>query len=236
MMKDAIILAGGFGTRLQQLVKDIPKPMAPVNGRPFLDYQLEYLGNEGIQKVILSVGYLWEQIHEHYGNKYKKIDIDYSVENSPLGTGGGIKKAMTKISTDEVFIINGDTLFMVNLLKFRHFHQSKFSKISIVLRELDNIERFGSVVISGDNRIIDFKEKNENKGKGLINGGIYLINKDFFLEQEFPEKFSIEKDCFEKLYEVHEIYGKVCRQYFLDIGIPEDYKKAQHEFKRFPNF
>ena len=79
MMKDAIILAGGFGTRLQQLVKDIPKPMAPVNGRPFLDYQLEYLGNEGIQKVILSVGYLWEQIHEHYGNKYKKIDIDYSV-------------------------------------------------------------------------------------------------------------------------------------------------------------
>ncbi|MCD4744948.1 MAG: D-mannose-1-phosphate guanyltransferase, partial [Bacteroidales bacterium] len=214
-------------------VNEVPKSMALINNKPFLEYQLKYLETYKIKRVILSVGFKKEIIQKHFQNKFNSIELDYAIENKPLGTGGGIKKAFKLVKSNSAFVLNGDTLFRVNLKKLSDFHKAKHSELSIVLRELENIERFGTVKLSDDNRIIDFMEKNSKKGKGLINGGIYLINKKFFLDINLPDKFSIEKDCFEKIYKTKDIYGMLSKEYFLDIGIPEDYQKAQNEFKQF---
>lgn len=232
-ISEAIILAGGFGTRLKEVVDDVPKVMAPVNGRPFLEYILDYLDNHVFSRVILSVGYKYEIIKEHFGDKYKSIDIEYSIEDEPLGTGGGIKKAFEKIKGQRALVLNGDTMFRINLDKLGPFHFGHQSNFTLVLRELDEAKRFGTVSIDLNQRIYKFEEKGEQSDTGLINGGIYLINKSFFSENDFPDKFSIEKDCFEKMYLDYPFYGMTCHQYFIDIGIPEDYKRAQDEFKEF---
>lgn len=233
MIKEAIILAGGFGTRLSSVINDLPKSMAPVNGRPFLDYQLDYLDVFGVQRVILSVGHLHEKIMEHYGDRYKDIKIDYSVETEPLGTGGGLKKAIQMAEGPLVIAMNGDTFYEIDFIKFLHIHRGKESKLSIILREVEDVSRYGAIERDEERRITGFFEKNVKSGKGLINGGIYIINKRFFESQNLPDKFSLEKDFFEKIYKTEKIYGVLCRQYFIDIGIPEDYAKAQEDFRDF---
>ncbi len=145
IVQEAIILAGGFGTRLKDVVSDVPKVMAPVNGRPFLEYLLDYLEDNIIDHVILSVGYKHELIREHFGNRYKSIDIEYAVEDEPLGTGGGIKKAFDFVRGYKALVFNGDTMFRINLEKSFEFHFSKSSEFSIILREVNNVERYGAV-------------------------------------------------------------------------------------------
>ncbi|MBN2175848.1 MAG: nucleotidyltransferase family protein [Bacteroidales bacterium] len=230
---EAIILAGGLGTRLQGEIGNLPKALAPVNGRPFLEYLLDYLSVYEVDHVVLSVGYKAEKIRDHFGKAYKSINIDYAWEKEPLGTGGGIKKAFDMIDGSKALVFNGDTMFRIDLIRLFDFHSSRLSKFSLVLREVDDISRFGAVEVDEDRKVTGFFEKGEKSGKGLINGGVYLISRKFFEENEFPEKFSIEKDCFEKLYQTFPFYGLICRQYFIDIGIPEDYQKAQHDFTEF---
>lgn len=236
MIKEAIILAGGLGIRLNDVVKDVPKSMAPVNGKPFLDYQLDYLDVFGIQRIILSVGYLREQIIDHYGNKYNDITIDYAIEEEPLGTGGGLKLAMKMAEGPLVYVLNGDTFYYIDYHKLLDIHRAKESKLSIVLREVEDTSRYGCIERNENRQITGFFEKNQSSGKGFINGGVYIINKRFFDGQNLPDKFSLEKDFFEKIYKTEKIYGILCRQYFIDIGIPEDYKKAQDDFKEFEYF
>jgi D-glycero-alpha-D-manno-heptose 1-phosphate guanylyltransferase len=233
MIKEAVILAGGLGTRLQTVVADRPKAMALINGKPFLDYQLDYLDRMGVEHVVLSVGYKRELIMGHYGHTYKNIRINYAVEKEPMGTGGGVKLAMQKVEGASAFVMNGDTLFRINYHKFLNIHRSKNSKLSIVLREVDDVSRYGCIEIDDDGRITGFTEKGSASGPGLINGGVYLINKAFFESFHLPGKFSIEKDLFEKYYQQYPFYGILCRQYFIDIGIPEDFAKAQDDFKEF---
>ena len=228
-IKEAIILAGGFGTRLQGVVKDLPKPMAPVNGRPFLTYILDYLIDYEYQRVVLSVGYLHEKIVDYFGEKYKTLEIDYAVEEEPLGTGGGILFAMSKCTSDNVLVINGDTMFKVDLDAFEHFHQEKNSLLSIVLREVEDVSRYGSVTISKDNLIALFAEKQVTFGRGYINGGVYLINRKIFEKYPQPKKFSFEKDLMTKYYTQECFYAMPSDGYFIDIGIPEDYARAQRE-------
>ena len=232
-VQEAIILAGGKGTRLQEVVQDVPKVMAPVNGRPFLEYVLDYLENYVIEHVVLSVGFKREIIMDHFGDHYKSIKIDYAIEEEPLGTGGGILNAFSYIQDNKSFVFNGDTMFRINLVKQFDFHTSRMSEFTVVLREVNNVSRYGSVEIDEDKKIIRFNEKGQRTGPGLINGGVYLINKKFFNSHSFPKKFSLEKDCLEKMVDEHTFYGVICKQYFLDIGIPEDYQKAQDDFKRF---
>ena len=112
---EAIVLAGGLGTRLKSVVSNVPKPMAPIGDKPFLEYILKYLKKNGITRAILSVGYKSEIIEEYFGNNFEGIDLVYSVEKEPLGTGGAIKKAMSKVKSNQVYIINGDTFFDINL-------------------------------------------------------------------------------------------------------------------------
>ena len=229
MTKEAIILAGGFGTRLQGVVKDLPKPMAPVNGRPFLTYILDYLIDYQYNKVVLSVGYLHEKIEEFFGTQYKSLEIDYAVETEPLGTGGGILFAMSKCTTDNVLVINGDTMFKVDLDAFERFHEEKGGLLSIVLREVEDVSRYGSVTISDDNLIALFIEKQVTFGRGYINGGVYLINRKLFDKHPQPRKFSFEKDLMTKFYTQELFYAMPSDGYFIDIGIPEDYARAQQE-------
>ena len=222
-------MAGGFGTRLQDVVKDVPKPMAPVNGRPFLTYILDYLIEYKYTKVILSVGYLHEKIEEFFGTQYKSLEIDYAVETEPLGTGGGILFAMSKCKTDNVLVINGDTMFKVDLDAFERFYAEKECLLSIVLREVEDVSRYGSVTIGNNNLIILFSEKGISSGHGFINGGVYMINRALFEKYPRPQKFSFEKDLMEKLYTQEQFYAMPSDGYFIDIGIPEDYARAQKE-------
>jgi len=236
MIKEAIILAGGLGTRLREVVADRPKAMAIVNGKPFLDYQLDYLDVFGINHVIISVGYKRDFIMDHYGDKYKNTRIDYAIEEEPCGTGGGIKLAMQKVEGSSVYVMNGDTFYHIDYRKFLDIHQAKESKLSIVLREVEDVSRYGSIERDDDRRITGFWTKSSKSGPGLINGGVYLINKAFFQRFDLPDKFSLEKDLFEKYYSQYKFYGIMCRQYFIDIGVPADYAKAQDDFKEFEYF
>ncbi len=234
MITTAIILAGGFGTRLQSVVSDLPKPMAPVNDQPFLNYQLNYLKHYGIKKVILSLGYLPEKIKDFYGDNFNGIKIDYVIEKEPLGTGGGIRLALEKCDEERVFVLNGDSFFDVDVNEFFKLHSNNNSDISLALRKVNNAERYGTIEKNKDNRIISFKEKSGEVKEGTINGGVYILNKKIYSALTPANKnFSIEKDFFEKQLQSVKISGFEFEGYFIDIGIPEDYTKAQHDFKGF---
>jgi D-glycero-alpha-D-manno-heptose 1-phosphate guanylyltransferase len=230
---EAIILAGGFGTRLQKVVNDLPKSMALVNDKPFLEYLLNFLTGQGIDKVILSVGYKREIIREYFKDRYRQMAISYAVEEEPLGTGGGILNAMEMVEGKFAFAMNGDSMFRIDLNAMQQLHERSCADLTMALRFLDDTSRFGTVRIDGHKRVTGFYEKMTGSEAGYINGGVYLINKDFLTSSAFGKKFSIEKDCFEKCFRESGIYGYPAKGYFLDIGIPEDYMTAQDEFKRF---
>jgi D-glycero-alpha-D-manno-heptose 1-phosphate guanylyltransferase len=227
-MKDAIVLAGGLGTRLKSVVSDLPKPMALVDEKPFLTYILDWLSYYNISRVILSVGYKWKIIREQFGYRYKSMDLTYSVEDYPLGTGGAISKALQLSNEENVFIINGDTFFDINLKSFIEYHKNCRFDISIALKQMKNFDRYGTVCMDTSNHIYDFLEK-KPKIDGLINGGIYILNKD--ITELFPkkEKFSFEKDFLECVAINLKLGGFLQDSYFIDIGVPEDYLKAQIE-------
>lgn len=230
MITEAIVLAGGFGTRLQSVVNDIPKPMAPITGRPFLSYLLDYLANQGITHAVLSVGYRHEAIIQHFGKEYKNIKLTYAVEKEPLGTGGAIKFAVQFIENEDFTVLNGDTFFKIDFAAFYRNHLNSQADLSIALRLVEDVKRYGTVVTEDNGRIVDFLEKGQKSGVGKINGGIYLLNKSIIEKiANFTGNFSMEKDVFERYYANYPFYGFPFNEYFIDIGIPEDYHRAQVE-------
>jgi D-glycero-alpha-D-manno-heptose 1-phosphate guanylyltransferase len=234
LLKEAIILAGGFGTRLQAVVSDVPKPMAPINNEPFLNYVFDYLLHYKIEHVVLSTGYLADKISDYYKNEYRGIKISYTKEETPLGTGGGIRLAMTKCYTSDVLVLNGDSFFDVNITDHFNNHISKQADCSLALRKVFNASRYGTILLGIENAIETFKEKNNIEQTGLINGGVYILNRKLYLSKTNEAvPFSIEKDFYEsRINELH-IFGFEYDGYFIDIGIPEDYNKAQTDFKNF---
>lgn len=234
---EAIILAGGLGTRLRSVISEVPKCMAPVAGKPFLWYLLKFLAKYDVNRVILSVGYLREVIFKWIDNVREEFPyvIDYAIEEIPLGTGGGIKLGVTKALTNNVIILNGDTFFDVNLDKLMEFHSSHSSSITLSLKPMQNFERYGRVIMNEvDQRIVKFEEKKYCK-EGLINGGIYVINKAQPIFKDLPEKFSFETTVLESQCEFGNLFGIVEDGYFIDIGIPEDYQKADIYFGSLDN-
>lgn len=207
--------------------------MAIINGRPFLEYLLDFLKLSGITHTVLSVGYKRDVIMNHFGSIYRNIRIDYAEEEEPMGTGGGIRLALWKIDGMKAFALNGDSMFRVDLTRMMEVHTRKKADVTIALRELPETGRYGRVVMNRSRRIEGFEEKRPNAGGGYINGGIYLIEKMFLMEPEFRGRFSIEKDCFEKFFGRSRMFGFPSKDYFIDIGIPETYKHAQDDFKRF---
>ena len=226
-VNEAIILAGGAGTRLKSVVADLPKPMADVAGRPFLAYQLDYLAAAGVGHVVLSVGYLCERIMEWFGDNYQGIRISYAVEEEPLGTGGGIRESINLTTADNLLVLNGDTWFPVCLRSLEEAHDNSRSDLTMALKLLSDFERYGTVSFSGG-RVTGFSAKGFCQ-QGYINGGVYLL--DRAVADHFPERrsFSFESDFLEPMVQRIDICPFVSDAYFIDIGIPEDYQRAQIE-------
>lgn len=225
---EAIILAGGSGTRLKSIISDIPKPMAPIGAIPFLQYLFDWLIKNEIKRVILSVGYKWEIIYNQFKNSYNELELIYSIEEHPLGTGGAIKQAIKQTKDNDILIVNGDTYFDISINELANFHFSNQFGLTIALKPMKNFNRYGTVEINRENRILKFIEK-EPTEIGLINCGIYLLSNN--IENFFPikEQFSFEKDFMEIELVNLKFGGYIADKYFIDIGIPEDYNKAQLE-------
>lgn len=233
---EVIILAGGLGTRLRSEVRDVPKCMAPVAGKPFLWYLLTDLKKyNNVTRVILSVGYLREVIFEWIPTIQGEFPFtfDYAIEEEPLGTGGGIRLAMKMVTEGEAIILNGDTYFDVDLNALIAAHKSQAdAKLTIALKPMKSFDRYGTVTMDSCGRILRFNEKQLCK-EGIINGGIYCLSNDESIFNGLPPKFSFETSVMqEKCGETGCLFGVVQNGYFIDIGIPEDFHKANNEFHK----
>jgi len=204
--------------------------MAAVNEKPFLHYVFDYLQQQGCMRVVLSLGYMHEVITEWLDTQTRPFEVTYVIEQEPLGTGGGIQLAMHAAKTDNVAVLNGDTLFNIDLNEVMTFHQQHNAATTLALKEMHAFDRYGVVRVDDARHILSFEEK-KYQDTGLINGGIYIINKAAILQKQLPEKFSFEKDYLEAFVNEQTFYGLPCDAYFIDIGIPEDYQKAQTDFK-----
>lgn len=224
--REAIIIAGGYGTRLAHIVSDVPKPMAPVAGRPFLRFILDELSENGFRRVVLAVGYKRECVERYFGDSYRGMEIVYSVEDSPLLTGGAVKKALGHCRSEWVYVFNGDTFLEVD---FDLFDQALSlgktqNYVFIASKQMRDSDRYGTLKISDLGVVQAFEEKKPGSS-GAINAGVYLMRKES-LERE-PEIFSLEADFFERIAEEGLLHVVPCKGCFIDIGIPADYELAQ---------
>ncbi len=230
MINEAIILAGGLGTRLRSSVPDLPKCMAPVADHPFLKYVVDYFRRQGITRVVFSLGYKHELIEEFLANEYADLDYSCIIESEPLGTGGAVYKSISEVKSDDVLVLNGDTYFEINLSTLSAFHESNEADCTLSLKQMMKTDRYGTVELDAYRRIQSFKEKQFNEN-AIVNGGVYALKVPSFAAETFPEKFSFEKDYFEAFYQERKMFGLIQKGYFIDIGIPEDYSRAQQDFK-----
>ena len=221
---EGIVLAGGFGTRLREVVPDLPKPMAPIGGRPFLEILLSSLARKGFTRVVLSLGFMAEKIVAHFGDSYAGIELVYEVEFQPLGTGGAIRAALARCISDHVFIFNGDTYLDLEVDALERMWQASQRPI-IVVREVPDTARFGRIEMR-DTRVSAFLEKGMS-GTGLINAGCYVLPKDALDDFVLNQPFSIETDFFVKHLKSTWFNGFVTGGQFIDIGVPDDYAFAQ---------
>lgn len=227
-MPSAVILAGGLGTRLRSVVSDVPKPMAPVGGRPFLEYQLEYWINQGISRFVLSVGYRHEAITEHFGSRYKGVELEYAVEEEPLGTGGGLLLAAEKLKQDTPFLLlNGDTYFeadwnVLDACAVEHNADWCFSLFKTIEKG-----RYMGIEMSDQGLITSLKSGVE-QGPRLANGGVYWVHpRALSGDWRSGERLSLEDDLFpQALAAGRRILGIEFRGTFIDIGVPDDYHRA----------
>lgn len=227
MIEEAVVLAGGMGTRLRPVVSDLPKPLAAVAGRPFLSHLLDFLESQGVRRVVLSVGYRGDLIVKAIGTRHGGIEVAFCSESEPLGTGGAIRLSLDSIRGSDCFVVNGDTLLKLDFAEMATLHRGASSKVTIAVRKVADSGRYGRVEVSGG-RIRALKEKGADGG-GLINGGVYLVRRDLFSGLELPVRFSFEADFLPgRLEELRPVAFETAG-YFIDIGIPEDYRRAGRE-------
>jgi len=225
----AIILAGGFGTRLRERVPDLPKPMAPVVGRPFLEYLLDRLIAGGVTEIILSVGYQADAIQSHFGNTYQTASLEYAIEHEPLGTGGAIALAINQYGShnEPVLVLNGDTFLDIDYGELIQWHGKQPGQVSMVLREVPDVARYGSVLVEKE-YVTGFLEKGQS-GPGLINAGVYIIQPGVFEAFGLTGKFGIEAEFLQRHCGELSPRAFLTDAYFIDIGVPDDYDRAQIE-------
>jgi NDP-sugar pyrophosphorylase family protein len=227
----AAILAGGLGTRLKPVIADRPKVMAEVRGRPFLSYLLDQLQAAGFGDVVLCTGYLGEQIDSAFGDSYGRLQLRYSREKQPLGTGGALRLAHRYLTSNPILVMNGDSICAADLNAFCEWHHAGPSKASLLLSRVANNERYGGVEIDGNGVVTEFAEKGKNVRLNWINGGVYLLEREVFLSIPEGTPVSLEYDIFPRLVG-HGLYGYPSRGRFLDIGTPEDYSIAEAFFSQ----
>lgn len=220
---EAIVLAGGMGLRLRQVVPDRPKPLAPVAGRPFLAHLLDRLAAQGIRRVILSVGYQQERFVASFGREYGGMAIDYAIEERPLGTAGGIRLGLARVGGERAFVLNGDTLFDAPLAALAEAGDRHRARVVMAVRPVADCSRYGAVQLAGE-RVTGFHEKGRS-GPGLINGGLFLL--PTALGDELTGCFSFENDFLQSAVARMPVVAVVSDGFFIDIGVPEAYAAAQ---------
>ncbi len=242
MIREAILLAGGLGTRLRTAVPELPKCLAPVRGRPFIAYVTDYFRQQGIEKFIFALGYKSDFFDDFFRETFPAGGYDVSLEKEPLGTGGAIRQACAAVTGRTVLILNGDTFFRIGLAALSDFHEEKRADCSLCLKPMTDFDRFVVVELDDEARVSGFREKQYYR-EGLINGGVYALDREPFLQAELPRVFSFEKDYLEPAAGAvgaggaarpagkTRLFGLVQEKYFIDIGIPEDYRRVQEEFK-----
>lgn len=222
---EAIILAGGFGSRLRPVVSDVPKPMAPVAGRPFLARLIEHLGRRGFKRVILAVGYMHSLIVDYFRTHPAPLELHFSIESEPMGTGGAVKLAMGSASADNVFVLNGDTFALLNYGAMLQEHVQHGAMATLALTLVPDSARFGSVRLDMAGRILAFDEKGR-AGPGVVNAGTYVLNRRWVSDQWPNGAFSLEHDMLLKEAGHVPIYGFNANGELLDIGTPQSYADA----------
>ncbi|MBM4133447.1 MAG: phosphohexose mutase [Nitrospira sp.] len=225
----AVILAGGLGTRLRSSVPHLPKPMAPIAGRPFLEYQLDYWIAQGVCRFVLSVGYRYEAIRDHFGTRYKGAELDYAIERQPLGTGGGFLLAAEKVGREKPFLLlNGDTYFAVDWSVLNAYAQEHEADWCIALFRAGGGGRYMGVEMSPQGRITSMKS-GADQGARFANGGVYWVHPRVLEAEHFVSNrmVSLEDDVFPAaLASGQRMFGLECVGTFIDIGVPEDYQRA----------
>ena len=229
----AVILAGGLGTRLRKIVSDRPKVMAEINGKPFLYYLLNQLAEAGIERVVISTGYMSQKIEETIGSSYRSLHIDYSKEEKPLGTAGALKLAGQVDGTNYHLVMNGDSFTEVDLVSLMVVHKKSDANITIIVKAVEDSSRYGKIQINDNNNITGFTEKASCTGRGFINAGVYMMNTSVLLEIPGKLPCSLENDFFPKMLDKG-IYGYETKEKFIDIGTPKSFAKAEAFFERKP--
>ncbi len=222
----AIILAGGKGTRLQSVLQDLPKPLAPVGGRPFLAWQLDHLARQGVQKVVLSIGYKADAFTESIGYQWQGMAIHHVREERPLGTGGAIRWAWQAVDEPWAWVLNGDTYTDFSWPALWAFHVASRARCTLALKQMTRFDRYGTVQIDRHGQITGFAEKQAVE-VGLINAGVYLVDREMLHLGPEKESFSFEKEVLEVQCAIGGLAGMPVSGHFLDIGIPEDFHLAQ---------
>jgi len=225
-----VILAGGLGTRLQEVVNDVPKPMAPIRGKPFLEYLLSYWTSYGADRFILSVGYKNQKIKDYLGTDFYGVPIKYVIEDEPLGTVGALLRVLDKEDIKEdYFLVNGDTLFQIDVYRMLELHNGNKADMSMSLRNIDNADRYHTIYINDVGKIINIDQPDKSAACGNINGGVYIIRSELFHSwtKTGNKNISLENEILPELIKNHSVYGYIDDGDFIDIGIPEDYQKAQ---------
>ena len=229
MPQEMLILAGGRGTRLRTVVNDVPKPMASVNGRPFLEYLINYWIGQGIGHCILSVGYRREVIMKHFGQNYRGVRIDYAIEETPLGTGGGLLLAVEKLDKSAPFLLlNGDTFFEVALAELAEFHLKRRSDWTFSLFKTNEKKRYMGMEVGTDGRVLSLQSGSDQPGQ-FANGGVYLVNPATLSSSAWTpgSKLSLEDDILPTLFAGgSRFFGHACNGRFIDIGLPDDYFRS----------
>jgi len=233
LLPDVTLLCGGLGTRLRGVIADRPKVLAPVAGKPFLAWVLDRLATQGFKRVILCTGFLAEQIEAEFGAEYKELDLEYSLEPSVLGTGGALRHALPLIESPSTLIMNGDSYCHVDLVQFCLGHDHSHALASMVLVNVDDSGRFGSVKQDGAGRVLAFQEKTASAVPGWINAGIYLINRSLLHEIPAGKISSLERDYFPPWIN-RGLRGFTTEGPFIDIGTPESYASAEAFFQAKP--
>ena len=222
----AFVLCGGHGTRLRSVLVDRPKSMALISGTPFLQLLLDKLRSQAVSDVIMGTGYMAEKIESYFecGNKLA-MRISYSREHEPLGTGGALKLAEPLIS-DPVLVLNGDSYVEWSLAAMLELFMAKDADMVVVLQAVADVTRYGSVTLGQGGRVVQFVEKGAASGPGLINAGVYLLRKQIVRDLPAGRAISLEREIFPRLLK-RRVYGLTSTGLFIDIGIPDDLKRAQ---------
>jgi D-glycero-alpha-D-manno-heptose 1-phosphate guanylyltransferase len=224
---EAIVLAGGFGTRLASRLTNIPKPMAPVAGRPFLEILLRHLSRNGCTRVLLSVGHLHQVIEDHFGAQFEGLQVKYVVEQEPMGTGGAIRMALAQVREESALVLNGDTFLAADLRAMLAAHEQAQAAFTMAVAQQPDVARYGGVAMA-NGRVVGFEEKGRT-GAGWINAGVYALRRDLTWPAELAAKSSFERDFMMPQVATLAPLAFPVDGFFLDIGIPEDLDRAQTE-------